>query len=370
MNSASRYVHRNFITKYNELTRSDVFYSSSTARKPKKGDPSSLNIAALPIIKREVKNRLSRKEVCSLQDYDLETYITELALIDYSYFKATSIEELMAGIIAFMRKETKFWILDSEVYNAIKEAGEFKPDDSQNGNGNSDSLEDDRSIPYSVLREHIAKSSSETLFAANRYMRIPRLPLVIFPMIFQFIKKDYLDIPEHLAKVGDFFLQNLIYTSLLRAKHHYKIELTFREINNYQKNEKFRRDIHMKSDVVHKLSDFSELLPLGQDTVDLMLKFRDFCENEGMNLSAIFDRYHEMRTKEEETLALTLKFCIEGFTKFAEGGEPIFERVIKMSKRKLDDGTAFFHYDVSKPPTIDENAEVDESLCEDLRAYL
>lgn len=87
MNSASRYVHRNFVTKFSELSRSDVFYSSSTSRRPKKGDPSSLNVTALPIIKREVKNRLSHIEVCCLQDYELETYVIEVALIDYSFFK-------------------------------------------------------------------------------------------------------------------------------------------------------------------------------------------------------------------------------------------------------------------------------------------
>lgn len=270
-----------------------------------------------------------------------------------------------------MRKETKFWILDSEVYNKIKEAGEFKPDETQNGNGNCDDMEDDKSIPYSILREHIRNTSSSTLFAANRYMRIPRLPLIIFPLVFQFIKKLVPPMPQTIQKTAEFYLQNLIYTCLLRAKHHYKIELTFREINNYQKNEKFRRDVRMKGDLMHKTNDFTHLVGnLGQETVDIMLKFRDFCETEGMNFAAIFDRYHEMRTKEEETLAVTLKYCLQGLKQYLGYDGPCIERAAQMKRRKLDESTAFFHYDTNNPPVIEENSEMDVAMCADLRAYL
>lgn len=70
-----------------ELSRNAVFNSASVAKNPKKGDPTSLNVTALPKLKREIKKRLSRKEVRSLSDFDLETYIIELALIDTSYYK-------------------------------------------------------------------------------------------------------------------------------------------------------------------------------------------------------------------------------------------------------------------------------------------
>jgi len=88
MNSASRFVHRNFSVQLSDLGRSELFNVTSASRRTKKGDPTSISVSALPVIKREVKNKLTRKELCNLQDYELETYIIELALLDYAYYKS------------------------------------------------------------------------------------------------------------------------------------------------------------------------------------------------------------------------------------------------------------------------------------------
>ena len=56
-------------------------------------------------------------------------------------------------------------------------------------NGHCNNLEKDKHIPYVALKAHIDQYTSDCVFAANRFMRIPRLPLVIFPMIFQFISQ-------------------------------------------------------------------------------------------------------------------------------------------------------------------------------------
>jgi hypothetical protein len=86
MNSAARFVHRTFQTKYSDLSRNEVFNVTLASRRPKKGDPTSLSVNSMPIIKREVKRRLTRKEQCCIQDFDLETYIVELALLNYSFY--------------------------------------------------------------------------------------------------------------------------------------------------------------------------------------------------------------------------------------------------------------------------------------------
>lgn len=88
MNSTSRIIRRSFQVSFKSLERSDVFNSTKASRRAKKGDCTSINISALPIIKREVRNKLSRKELCCSQDFELETYIIELALLNYAYYKS------------------------------------------------------------------------------------------------------------------------------------------------------------------------------------------------------------------------------------------------------------------------------------------
>lgn len=197
-------------------------------------------------------------------------------------------------------------------------------------------------------------------------MKIPRLPLIILPMIFQFIKKITPKAPEDVEKVADFYLQNLIYTSLIRAKHHFKIELTNRETNNFQKNEKFRRNIKSCPEKLKKISDFSNITHLGPEIILLYEKFHNFCDEEGMNLIGIFDKFNEMRCIEENTLALCLDYSSKGFVKYLSGEGPCVERAIQMSGRKLDDSIAFFHYDTSQLYSKD----FDYQLVSELECYV
>lgn len=264
-----------------------------------------------------------------------------------------------------MRKDPKFWINGSAIYEKIKETGEYSPEQSENCTENNQNIED-TTISYSSLRQHINEFSQQTLFAANRFMKIPRLPLIIFPMVFQFIKKITPKVLDSIEKISDFFLQNLIYTSLIRAKHHFKIELTSREINNFQKNEKFRRNIREKPEKNHKPMDLSNIAYLGPDVIILIQKFQNFCEEEGMNLSCIFDKFTEMRTIEEKTLGLCLNYCYTGYLQYLAGKGPCTERAIKLSGRKLDESIAFFHYDNSQL----FNTTIDQQLVSELECYI
>ena len=225
---------------------------------------------------------------------------------------------------------------------------------------------EDTTISYSALRAHITTFSSQSLFAANRFMKIPRLPLIIFSMVFQFIKKITPKVSENIEKPANFFLQNLIYSSLTRAKHHFKIELTSREINNFQKNEKFRRNTRTKGEKSKKIIDFSNIEYLGQDTLILFQKFQVFCEEEQMNLSAIFDKFHEMKTIEETTLALSLNYCYNGYLQYLASKGPCIERAIRLSGRKLDESIAFFYYDATQLYP----REIDYELVSELECYL
>ena len=87
MNLASRLIQKTTEAKFSELSRTQVFNTTGFVRKPTKGDPTSLCVSALPIIKKEVKRQLTRKELCCVQDFELETYIIELSLLHSSYFK-------------------------------------------------------------------------------------------------------------------------------------------------------------------------------------------------------------------------------------------------------------------------------------------
>lgn len=251
------------------------------------------------------------------------------------------------------------------MFEKIKEEGEFRPEESENMPDSSQDIED-TSISYSALRSHIAQFSAGTLFATNRFMKIPRMPLVIFPMVFQFVKKVVGEVDDRIQPVADFFLQNLIYTSLIRAKHHFKIELTNREINNFQKNEKFRRNLRYKPDKLRKVFDYSNVEELGEDYLSLFKQFQTFCESEGLNFLGIFDKFNEMKAIEEKTLAISLNYSYKGLTHFLKCKGPCFERAIGLSGRKLDDSIAFFHYDTNQLYT----KEVDQQLVSELECYI
>jgi hypothetical protein len=197
-------------------------------------------------------------------------------------------------------------------------------------------------------------------------MKIPRLPLIIFPLVFQFIKKISPKAEDGTEQVADFFLQNLIYTSLIRAKHHFKIELTNREINNFQKNEKFRRNLRYKPDKVKKVVDYSNVEELGEEFLTVFKEFQIFCEAEGMNFLGIFDKFNEMKAIEEKTLAVCLNYSYKGLVAFLTMKGPCMERAISLSGRKMDDSIAFFHYDTNQLYT----KEVDQQLVSELECYV
>ena len=66
------------------------------------------------------------------------------------------------------------------------------------------------------------------MFAGNRFMRLPRLPFILHRYIYNYIKdkSESTTANAEVKKVRNFYLQNLIFFSLLRGKHHAKIELS------------------------------------------------------------------------------------------------------------------------------------------------
>jgi len=342
MQPVSRYLSFSPL-KFSDLQRGALFHSSVRARQPRKGDPTSLSISVLPIIKREVKRRLSRKEVCCLQDYDFETYLIELALVDHRHYKGKSHsdmspEELIEGIIANIRKDVRYWIPESEIHAAVL-AGNY----SQKGAPQEhDDTEEDRAVSYKDLRSDVEANCRDFIFATNRYMRLPRLPLILFPQVFQFVrgKEGAGD------SVADLCLQNMILRCLLRARHHHKIEITPREAQNDAKNVKFRRLV---------IGIGAQKGFLTEDT-ELLLEFKEFCQGnvsstQDFDLEKIFDRYNELRIREETLLADSLRYCTEGYRNFLAGTGPKVARMLAMRPANvLDESTALFQYDISKPP--------------------
>jgi len=235
-------------------------------------------------------------------------------------------------------------------------------------NGHCNNLEKDKHIPYVALKAHIDQYTSDCVFAANRFMRIPRLPLVIFPMIFQFISQKA-KVPEESKPYANFFLQNMIYTCLLRAKHHHKIELNEREHNNFQKNAKFRRTVKLKGEVQLKPSDFKTVKSLGEETYNMTLEFVEFCKEEGMNVALIFDKYNELKVQEQEILGATLRYCYYGYLNFLASENISAEKILKTDHRQLDPNIAFFQYDISSVPQV-RDRPVDPQKAEALKAFL
>jgi hypothetical protein len=331
--------------KFNDLLRGSLFHSSARARQPRKGDPTSLSISVLPIIKREVKRRLSRKEVCCLQDYDLETYLVELSLVDYRHYKGKphsdmSPEELIEGVITNIRKDARYWIPESEIHTAVL-AGNY----SQKGAPQEhDDTEEDRAVSYKDLRSDVEANCKDAIFSTNRYMRLPRLPLILFPQVFQFVrgKEGAGD------NVADLCLQNMVLRCLLRARHHHKIEITPREAQNDSKNVKFRR-------LVTGIGAQKGFLI---EDVELLLEFKEFCHEhvsymQDFDLEKTFDRYNELRIREETLLADTLRYCIEGYRNFLAGTGPKVARMLAMRPANvLDESTALFQYDISASPQV------------------
>ena len=114
------------------------------------------------------------------------------------------------------------------------------------------------------------------------------------------------------------------------------------------------------------MCDFSTIDFVGQDILILLQKFQIFCDEEEMNLSGLFDKFNEMRTIEEKTLALCLNYCYNGYHQFLTSKGPCVERAVRLNGRKLDESTAFFHYDTSQLIAKDH----DPRLVSELECYL
>ncbi len=284
-----------------------------------------------------------------------------------------SSDELINAMISVLRKDKKYWIKDSEVYNSILANGGYMPE-SESCQIDDDFIEEDKSLSYSNIRSAVEQECIKGIGAVNRFMRIPRLPLVVFPMIFQFVKRQAPKASDKLRPVADWFLQNLVYTCLLRGRHHYKIEITPREVMNDQKNEKFRRKVKLNSNPSHKSSDFLHIKEsaevCAEEKYSILLEFRQFCEEEGFNLMAIFDKYHEHKLNEERLLAKTLNLCLQGYINFLTAPGSAYERVLKMTRIKLDPDIAFFFYDLREPPQYNPDKEIDYQQVEALRAFI
>lgn len=256
----------------------------------------------------------------------------------------------------------------SEVHNAIVEKGEYLPmaEELAEAQGNEDY--ENTSLTYASLRSAIRTHCSTAIWHANRFMNLPRLPIVLFPAVYRFVRQQF----TQSSAVADFYLQNLVYGCLLRARHHSKIELTQREVLHDTKNVRFRRTLRLKNS--HKRFEIKG--SLDEEDSRLLLSFSKYCEatvkpiQECLNLAKAIDSVHEFRLQEEELLVQSLRFLIGGYGNFMNAEGPIFERVFKMTGLDLDDSSAFFYYDLSEPPRFNPDKEINPDKVMSLRIYI
>lgn len=281
--------------------------------------------------------------MCCLQDFDLETYLIELALVDHKHYKGSlysdmTPEELIEGVITNIRKDARYWIPESEIHAAVL-AGNYAQKEAP---PEHEDTEEDRAVSYKDLRSDVEANCRDYTFATNRYMRLPRLPLLLFPQVFQFVRGK-----EGAGDtVSDLCLQNMILRCLLRARHHHKIEITPREAQNDAKNVKFRR-------LVTGIGIQKGFLV---EEAELLQEFKEFCKDhvsdkQDFDLEKVFDRYNELRIREETLLSDTLRYCLAGYRNFLNGTGPKVNRMLAMRPGNvLDESTALFQYDISQPP--------------------
>jgi len=80
------------------------------------GPCTSLNVNFLPYLAAFVMRKISHKERCSLIEFELQTSILELALLQHKF---KSIKDISNYMIREMRMNTKFWIHSSESWNEV-----------------------------------------------------------------------------------------------------------------------------------------------------------------------------------------------------------------------------------------------------------
>ena len=135
------------------------------------------------------------------------------------------------------------------------------------------------------------------MFAGNRFMRLPRLPFILHRYIYNYIKDKSESATDNyeVKKVRNFYLQNLIFFSLLRAKHHIKIELSTQERNNDAKNLKFRRKFAKKA-LILKDNQFKSIKD--EDDLAELQDFNQYCIDKNVALYKFWDRVTDVRTRE------------------------------------------------------------------------
>mmetsp|Transcript_20835 Transcript_20835/g.38680 ORF Transcript_20835/g.38680 Transcript_20835/m.38680 type:complete len:357 (+) Transcript_20835:431-1501(+) len=219
------------------------------------------------------------------------------------------------------------------------------------------------SLTYASLRSAIRTHCSNAIWSANRFMNLPRLPIVLFPAVYRYVRQMF----QQTSAVSDFYLQNLVFGCFLRARHHSKIELTQREILHDTKNVRFRRTLRLKD----KHKRFEIKGNHSENDRSLLENFSQFCESqEHLNLAKAIDSVHEFRLQEEELLIQALNFLKEGYSNFLSAPGPIYERVFRMTSLDLDDSSAFFYYDLREPPRFQAEKEVDQDKVMSLRIYI
>ncbi|CAD8211184.1 unnamed protein product [Paramecium pentaurelia] len=88
-----------------------------TPEEPKLGPYTYLNINYLPHLASHIMHKISHKEFCSLIEFELQTYLLELAIQPQ---RSKTIKELTSYIIREMRLSSKFWIHGSEAWNEVQ----------------------------------------------------------------------------------------------------------------------------------------------------------------------------------------------------------------------------------------------------------
>ncbi|CAK63227.1 unnamed protein product (macronuclear) [Paramecium tetraurelia] len=88
-----------------------------TPEEPKLGPYTYLNINYLPHLASHIMHKISHKEFCSLIEFELQTYLLELAILPQ---RSKTLRELTSFVIMEMRLSSKFWIHGSEAWNEVQ----------------------------------------------------------------------------------------------------------------------------------------------------------------------------------------------------------------------------------------------------------
>lgn len=157
---------------------------------PKMGPYTTLNVNYLPHLAAHILRKLSHKERCSIVEFELQTSILELALVQHKF---KNLKDISNHITREMRLSTKFWIHSSEAWNEaqlrLKLYHVLLPnckEDALKKCGGKRSLPEVLADPV-ALRKYISQLDFSKLDYKSEFMRIQE----VFDLVVQYDQAKY-----------------------------------------------------------------------------------------------------------------------------------------------------------------------------------